>query len=280
MLGLSYYQKGRPMVFQKFMSNIRAKKSLGQNFLMHARTAERIADGAHIENQTVLEIGPGTGMLTKPLLARATHVVAIETDKALAEKLTETFASDISEKKLTLIVGDVRTFDTASITRPYALVANIPYYITGEIIRTFLTTKNKPTSITILVQKEVAERIARSKKESLLSIAVKTYGVPAYLFTVPRGAFVPAPSVDSAVLTITGIHMPFKNEQEETRFFEILRAGFAHKRKLLAGNLTAVAKKETISKAYTASNIPPKARAEDLSLSVWQNLVQNLSAVD
>ena len=254
-----------------------AKKSLGQHFLMHARTAERIADAAEIEGRTVLEIGPGTGMLTRPLIARAKNVIAVEADRALAQALRETFASEIASGRLEVVAGDIRAFDPGSIREPYALVANIPYYITGEIIRTFLGAKKKPGSMTLLVQKEVAERIARSKKESLLSIAVKTYGTPKYLFTVPKGAFVPAPSVDSAVLTITDIRMPFASAGEETRFFEVLRAGFAHKRKLLAGNLSVIAGRETLMRAFERAGIAEKARAEDVPLASWRALARMLA---
>jgi 16S rRNA (adenine1518-N6/adenine1519-N6)-dimethyltransferase len=254
-----------------------AKKSLGQNFLMHARIAERIADSADINGKAVLEIGPGTGMLTKPLLSHAKRVVAVEADAALAEKLLETFADEIKKGKLELITGDIREFDASKMREPYSLVANIPYYITGDIIRRFLEAEAKPESMTLLVQKEVAERIARAKKESILSISVKVFGAPKYLFTVPRGAFVPAPNVDSAVLRIADIRDPFGSKREEGRFFDIVRAGFAHKRKFLAGNLTEVAPKEAVLAAFSALSIPDKARAEDISLETWKNLARELA---
>ncbi|HRH24590.1 MAG TPA: 16S rRNA (adenine(1518)-N(6)/adenine(1519)-N(6))-dimethyltransferase RsmA [Candidatus Paceibacterota bacterium] len=256
---------------------MRAKKSLGQNFLMHARIAERIADAALLTaNDTVLEIGPGTGMLTRPLLARARRVVAVEADHTLIATLEETFATEIKEKKLTLVYGDIRAFDPASIGEPYALVANIPYYITGEIIRSFLGATHAPFTMTLLVQKEVAERIARSKKESILSLAVKVYGDPKYSFTVPRGAFLPAPNVDSAVLTITNIKNPFSSKNTETFFFDLLHAGFAHKRKLLIRNLEAVADASLLTTAFAEASISEKARAEDLSLATWKKLAQLL----
>lgn len=258
---------------------MRAKKSLGQNFLMHARIAERIADAAGIASgDTVLEIGPGTGMLTRPLLARAKKVIAVEADHELTEKLQETFAKEIGEGRLELAYGDIRSFDPASIKGAYALVANIPYYITGEIIRMFLSAKHKPRSMTLLVQKEVAERIARAKKESLLSLSVKAYGTPKYQFTVPRGAFLPAPSVDSAVLSVFDIRGDaFSSAEEEKRFFAILHAGFAHKRKLLIRNLETVASPEAVKNAFAGAKIPEKARAEDLALDSWRNLARFLA---
>ena len=174
---------------------MRAKKSLGQNFLMHQAVADRIADTAQLTSKdTVLEIGPGTGKLTRALLARAGKVVAVEADNELPKQLAETFADDIAERKLELIHGDIRDFDESALPVGYKLVSNIPYYLTGELIRRFLENERQPSSITFLVQKEVAERIVRDPKESLLSLSVKAYGTPEYAFTVPRGAFSPAPS--------------------------------------------------------------------------------------
>lgn len=253
------------------------KKSLGQNFLMHQATADRIADAAELTPaDTVLEVGPGTGMLTRALLARAGKVIAVEADRELVPKLSETFAQEIAAGKLVLIEGDIREFDLSSVGCPYHVAANIPYYITGELIRQLLTSSSQPRSLTLLVQKEVAERIARSKKESLLSLSVKVYGTPSYRFTVPRGAFFPAPNVDSAVLTVRNIQRPFNTEAEEARFFKILHAGFAHKRKFLKGNLRAIASEEAIAGAFQAAGLTEKVRPEDVPLGAWNVLTEKL----
>lgn len=252
---------------------MRAKKSLGQNFLMHAQIAERIALGSGVgKGDTVLEIGPGTGMLTAPLLKLAGHVIAIEADGELEGTLTERFATEIAEGTLALVVGDIRTYDPSVIGKPYAVVANIPYYITGEIIRQFLSASHKPASMTLLVQKEVAERIAREPKGSILSIAVRAYGNPSYLFTVPRGAFVPAPNVDSAVLHIADITDRFGSVEAEERFFTVLKAGFAHKRKRLAKNLEVVTTPERIAEAFASLSLSKDVRAEELSVDEWTAL--------
>ena len=249
------------------------KKSLGQNFLMHRQTAERIAEAAKISpEQTVLEIGPGTGMLTRALLDKAAKVVAIEADAELIPQLEEKFTTELEAGKLVLISSDIRSFDPKALESPYVLVANIPYYITGELIRKFLTTKNKPLSITFLVQKEVAVRIARSKKESLLSLSVKAFGTPKYCFTVPKGAFSPAPSIDSAVLTISSIHSPFSTDLIESHFFDILHAGFAHKRKQLQNNLADFFTTNSIAEAFKLTQLSPTIRAEDVPLSAWFEL--------
>ena len=244
-----------------------AKKSLGQNFLMHARIAERIALTAQLSSDdTAFEIGPGTGMLTRELLKLAGKVIALEADDELFGKLQTDFADDIAAGRLELIHGDIRTFAIETLPKGYALVANIPYYLTGEIFRMFLTAPNQPRAMTLLVQKEVAERIARSPKESILSLSVKAYGTPKLEFTVPRGAFNPAPNVDSAVLTIRDISRKhFASREQEEKFFTLLHAGFAHKRKFVRKNIEEA--------GLLAGDIPEKARAEDLPLSAWLALL-------
>ncbi len=253
---------------------MRAKKSLGQNFLMHARIAERIALAAKLApSDVVLEIGPGTGMLTKELLKLCRKVIAVEADGGLFEKLQNDFADEIRDGKLEIIHDDIRNwnfemylnsrYSVKEGTREYQVVANIPYYLTGEIFRMFLESENQPSSMTLLVQKEVADRIvARDGKESILSLSVKAYGTPKREFLVPRGAFIPAPNVDSAVLTIRNISRKnFATKAEEKKFFELIHAGFAHKRKFVRNNLSEA--------KLLYGDIPDKARAEDLSLSMW-----------
>src|SRR3989344_3592994 len=230
---------------------MRAKKSLGQNFLMHARIAERIVLVSGVDkNSVVLEVGPGTGMLTRVLLQRAGKVVAVEADYELFEKLQTDFAHEIANGRLKLIYGDIRNWNFETHlnsrysvkdgykTKRYDVVANIPYYLTGEIFRMFLEAPNQSSSMTLLVQKEVADRIvARDGKESILSLSVKAYGTPKREFLVPRGAFKPAPNVDSAVLTIRDISKRFFDGISEETFFAVVHAGFASKRKQLKGNL-------------------------------------------
>lgn len=254
-----------------------AKKSLGQNFLMHRQTAERIVAASGVPvGSLVLEIGPGTGMLTRELLRAGYRVLAVEADNALAPELEEAFSEEIASGALTVVHGDIRNFDTRTIAEPYHIVANIPYYITGEIIRQFLTAPNQPRSMALLVQKEVAERVARERKGSLLSLSIKAFGTPAYAFTVPRGAFRPAPNVDSAVLVISNIGREGFLEGEEERFFAVLRAGFAHKRKRLLKNLEEYWDKEGVRSAAALAGVAGGARAEELTLDAWRALARAL----
>ncbi len=253
-----------------YASVVKAKKSLGQHFLMHRSTAERIVAAAKLPpGAAVFEIGPGRGILTNVLLAQGHIVTAVEADRALARELRALFADEIARKKLTVVEGDAREYSLAELPRPYHVVANIPYYLTGELIRQLLESPYKPESMTLLVQKEVAERIARSKKESILSLSIKAYGIPTYAFTVPKGAFIPPPKVDSAVLSIREISAGrFSSSEQEKKFFSLVRGGFAHKRKFVVNNL-----KEA---GFIVTTLPPKSRAEDLSLSDWTRLSQKV----
>ena len=256
---------------------MRAKKSLGQHFLMHRSICERIVIASKVTSKdTVLEIGPGKGILTRALLSKVKCVVAVEADDALYEQLKDTFSEEIKAKRLLLIHDDIREWNRKDLTGTYHVVANIPYYITGEIIRSFLESAKKPSSMTLLVQKEVAERVARTQKESLLSLSIKLYGLPTYCFTVSKGAFLPPPKVDSAVLSIQNIKKPPLAGKTEKKFFEVLHAGFGQKRKRLAKNLEKVATKAKITKAFEKANLGENVRAEELSIKDWSTLVKNL----
>jgi 16S rRNA (adenine1518-N6/adenine1519-N6)-dimethyltransferase len=259
------------------------KKSLGQHFLHNAHYLEAVAKAAGIKKgSVVLEIGPGDGALTAVLLAHGAHVVAVEKDRRLIPVLTETFAAEIKNKTLTIVEADALEFEPSEyIKGSYAVVGNIPYYITGALIRKYLTAKAQPNTLVFLIQKEVAERIAhhgaasKKIKESILSLSVKAYGEPKYIATVPRGAFVPPPKVDSAILAVTGVSRKnFKNEEAEELFFTQVRAGFAQKRKLLRRNLETVLGKEA-AEALIKAGIAIDARAEDIPLEKWLALLSH-----
>lgn len=259
------------------MEKIRAKKSLGQNFLRSKKALDSIIEAGDIKNtDTILEIGPGEGILTKRLLEKAGHVVAIEKDNRLISGLRAQFVQEISDRKLELIEADILSYKL-QVTN-YKLIANIPYYVTGEIIRKFLESENQPEKIVLLLQKEVAQRIvARDKKESILSLSVKIYGEPRYVATVQKESFSPKPKVDSAILSISNISKTnFKNTTEE-RFFSIVKAGFAQKRKKLINNLQKIALKDILEKVFRELNLDQNTRAEDMSLELWLKLTESLN---
>jgi len=260
---------------------VKPKKSLGQNFLTDKKIAESIAlSGDVSKKDVVLEVGPGKGILTEFLVKYAKKVIAVEKDRELFLFLSEKFANEIKNEKLILISEDILNFDftTHKIKEgDYKLIANIPYNLTGLLFRLFLETGPRPKTIIFMIQKEVAERIiARDKKESVLSISVKTYGTPKIVRRVSAGSFFPKPNVDSAVLAIKNIKSPFKNKKEEGGFFKILKAGFSSKRKKISSNLTLVAKKENISKAFTKLKLDTNMRAEDLSTETFLLLTKEL----
>jgi 16S rRNA (adenine1518-N6/adenine1519-N6)-dimethyltransferase len=251
------------------------KKSLGQHFLNPGAHTHAIAEAVEIvPGELVVEIGPGEGVLTRELLERGARVIVVEKDSRLIPFLAETFRDEVQSGQLQIIEGDALEFALPKKlqTSVYKVVGNIPYYITGALLRAFLSAKHQPKTLVFLIQKEVAERIARSKKESLLSLSVKAYGEPQYIKTVPRGAFSPAPKVDSAVLRVRDISRAnFKNKLTEQRFFDLIHAGFAQKRKLLVRNLENVLGTKA-PEALQQAGIPQNARAEDVPLEQWLHL--------
>ena len=260
-----------------------AKKSMGQNFLKSKEALFRMCTASELNDKdVVVEIGPGKGALTEKLLEKARKVIAIEKDRDLMEILNEKFENEIKSRKLILLNEDILNFNPEKFKigeGKYKIVANIPYNITGLIIRKFLSEVVKPISMTLLVQKEVAERIvARDGKESILSLSVKVYGEPKYIMKVHKRFFSPAPKVDSAIIHIANIgNKYFKDKKDEDVFFQIIKAGFAHKRKVLHKNLEDLKYmevglpyiKEKIDEIFTKLDINMKARAEDIKFEKW-----------
>jgi 16S rRNA (adenine1518-N6/adenine1519-N6)-dimethyltransferase len=280
---------------------MQAKKSLGQNFLKSKAALREIVEAADIQtDDIILEIGPGKGILTAALLEKISsteigiknRIVAIEKDDRLISNLQEMFATEIADKRLEIIHGDILEIDPRAlglIAGKYKIVANIPYYITGQFLRMFLSGDCQPSRMVLMLQKEVAKRIvARDKKESVLSISVKAYGQPKYISTVEAKYFSPEPKVDSAILLIEQISKEFfttdfkrdgsekEKEQKEKHFFSFVKKGFLHKRKMLAQNLEIpLVKRDEIFSKIGANT---KVRAEDISLEQWKKLLTLVSS--
>jgi 16S rRNA (adenine1518-N6/adenine1519-N6)-dimethyltransferase len=259
---------------------IQAKKSLGQHFLKSKRALALIVEAGEVtDKDTVLEIGPGKGALTEKLLASGCQLIAVEKDDELLEFLKQKFAKEIVSGQLTLIRDDIMNFEPLSHklgARSYKLVANIPYNITGAILKKFLGAERQPKNIVLLVQKEVAERISRERKESILSLSVKAYGEPRYVETVKAGSFVPSPQVDSAIIAITNISKNFFKDVSEKEFFEIVHVGFKSKRKKLSSNLTTIWEKGSVSETFSKLKLNENLRAEDVNIETWQKIAKNL----
>lgn len=280
---------------------IPAKKSLGQNFLKSKEALHALITAGGIQSEDIiLEVGPGKGILTRELVKAAQKVIAIEKDHRLIQALISEFSQEIAAGKLKIIEGDILEFDPESLCQEgeeYKIIANIPYYITGTFLQKFLESTFQPERMVLMVQKEVAHRIvARDGKESILSISVKAYGTPTYIMTVKAKYFSPQPKVDSAIILIENISKEFFKDFSEADFFRIVKAGFAHKRKMLVNNLGEALKgvalrgdkrqsRDTTSRLsitafvreiLTQCGINEKARAEDLSLSQWRKIVIGL----
>jgi 16S rRNA (adenine1518-N6/adenine1519-N6)-dimethyltransferase len=245
-------------------------KSLGQHWLRDRETLAHIADCAELSSSdTVLEIGPGLGTLTSELLRRAGKVIAVEFDSELARKLPAQFPG----KNLEVIQGDILKFDLSTLPTGYKVVANVPYYITSKIVQMLMTAANKPSTVVLLVQKEVAERLAaRSGDMSILAISAQVFADVTLGDKVPAKLFTPPPKVDSQVVVLKTRRLPFFDKVNEADFFRI--AGFSAKRKKLRSSLSGGLK---ISKAEVEAilgevGINPDARAETLDLNAWVRL--------
>ena len=264
---------------------IKAKKSLGQNFLKDDAVLQRIIESANLsKNDVVIEIGPGQGVLTELLAQKCKKVIAIELDDRLIEMLrnklrnkenVEIIHNDILKINLPELVSKYEIQDTR-----YKTVANIPYYITAPIIRLLLETKIPPSEMILMVQKEVAERIcAKAGEMSILAVSVQYYAQPEYLFTVPKTAFDPMPKVDSAVIRIvTSNQQPVISKKNNRDFFRVVRAGFSAKRKTLVNNLANGLQldKKTVEEKLIAFGFSKNTRAQELGVEDWQKLIEFL----
>lgn len=248
------------------------KKELGQHWLRDRDILAAIADSVPISSSdTVLEIGPGLGTLTSELLRRSDNVVAVEFDKDLARKLPGQFPG----KNLTVHNQDILQFNFDTLPEGYVVVANVPYYITSKIVERLVTAKNKPRAAVLLVQKEVAERIASDAGDmSLLALSAQIYAVAELGIEVPREYFTPPPKVDSQVVILTTRDKALVDTNSQKSFWRVARAGFAAKRKKLRSSIAAglAIEKADAEVLLAKASIDSDARAEDLSIDDWLRL--------
>ncbi len=268
--------------------DLRPAKSLGQNFLMDKNILKKIIFFANVgKNDVVVEVGPGTGVLTAELLKEAKLVYAVEKDKRAASILKASFKEKDNKlkRKLELIEGDILKEDLEKLglkDGKYKVVANIPYNITSAIIRKFLSGNIKPKEMILLVQKEVAQRIvSRPPDMSVLSVSVLFYGKPKILAFVSKNCFWPRPKVDSAILKITAEPDRFPYEpQKEDLFFKLVKAGFSAKRKQLKNNLAKGLNLDVELAEYILleAGLKKESRAQELSIDDWLELYKFLEA--
>lgn len=252
-----------------------AKKSLGQNFLYDRAILSEIIEAARIQPEdTVIEIGPGHGTMTKLLAEKARKLIAIELDHELCVKL-------VGELKgfnnIDLVEGDAMKFNYEEVGR-FKVVANIPYYITTPVIFRLLEAKQQLESMTLTIQKEVAERIVAppgGKDYGVLSIALQCYALPALKFMVPKEAFHPVPKVDSAVVHISLRETPLVSVADEAFFFKVVRTAFSQRRKTLSNSLKPFG--PTVRDVLAETGIDPQRRPETLSIEEFKKIAELLS---
>lgn len=252
-------------------AGINPKKSLGQNFLFDPSILTRIVEaGATSNTDNVVEVGSGLGTLTQALAQQAEHVTAIELDNRILPLLQQQVSA---YDNVSVVHGDVLELDPAGFypNQPYKVIANVPYYITGAILRHFLTSPAKPSLVVLTVQKEVAERVtARPGQLSLLAVSVQYYGSVEIVSDIKAGAFWPRPEIDSAIIRVDLSQPPVPPVNNEKAFFRLVKTGYAQKRKQLQKNLRSLGlPRDTIHTALTQANIAPNRRAQTLSIPEW-----------
>ena len=260
----------------------RAKKSLGQNFLVDSRIRTKIVDAADISSDdTIVEVGPGRGFLTRALAERAGRVVAVELDDGLVPRLRETFADS---HNVEIVHGDARDIDIDSLVgaaADYKVVANLPYYAATPIVRRFLESTHKPKTLVVMVQREVGQEMtACPGKMGILSVATQVYGKPRIVTFVPPRAFRPSPNVTSAVVRIDTYAEPAVAFESAERFFTLVRAGFSARRKQIHNSLRngLEGDPDAVLTMLESAGISPARRAQTLSIEEWGQLYREYAS--
>lgn len=262
----------------------RAKKRLGQHWLDDESAVQRIIEAAELTgDETVIEVGPGPGVLTPGLAAAAGKIIAIELDADVLPTLEKATAG---LNNLEIKQADILGIDPVEFPDPYEVVGNVPYYITSAIIRHFMETAHRPRAITVTIQAEVAERIAATPpKMSVLAVSVQLYGQPKIVGRIGRKSFRPAPDVDSAILRIEDIGDNLAKTLDgvsEEQFFKVVRAGFAEKRKQLHNTLAhnLALSHEVAAQVLVKSGIDAVRRAETLTIAEWVQLSRAIQSTN
>jgi 16S rRNA (adenine1518-N6/adenine1519-N6)-dimethyltransferase len=254
------------------MNEPNPKKSLGQHWLDDPASLQAMCEAAEITaDDTVLEIGPGLGTLTKLLVEQAREVVAVEFDEYLAKMLP----NRISSSSLTVKQQDILSFDFTTLPADFKVVANIPYYLTSHLVRVLSETANQPAVAVLLVQKEVAQRVdAQPGDMSLLSVTAQFYWQTGVGPIVPAELFTPPPKVDSQILILERRPQPLFPDVDPAKFFRLVKAGFSERRKMLRSSLSGgmhISKPDAES-LLTTAGIDPNLRAQALSIQDWHKL--------
>jgi 16S rRNA (adenine1518-N6/adenine1519-N6)-dimethyltransferase len=259
----------------------KAKKSLGQHWLNDNASLNAICDAADVqEGDHILEIGPGQGSLTNKLLQRGAHVIAVELDETLAKNLPHRVsATPGTHLSLEVVQGNILEFNLTILPPGYKVVANIPYYLTSNLLRVLCESSNPPSAVALLVQKEVAQRIAaKPGNMSVLSVSAQLYYTPTLGQIVPAKLFTPPPKVDSQIISLTLRHKPLFKDLDGKKFFSVVKAGFSSRRKKLRSSLSGGLhiNKEEADELLIKAGINGNLRAQELSLEDWYKMYKSL----
>lgn len=262
------------------MSLPSTNKSLGQHWLVDIAALQSIYDAGDIgPDDTVLEVGPGPGALTQLLVAGARDVIAVEFDAALADALPDR----VSAQNLRVVNQDILKFDLTTLPNNYKVVANIPYYLTSNLVRMLSESSNPACLAVLLIQKEVAERVAATPGQmSLLSVSAQFYWHAELGIDVPASMFVPPPKVDSQVLILKRRETPLFPDVDDKRFFRLVKAGFAARRKTLLNSLSGGLRldKAAVTGLLSDADIDASLRPQALSLDQWYELYRQANAAE
>jgi len=261
-----------PFLKQKLRKlGLSAKKSFGQNFLVNQNILQQICEAATIQpDETVVEIGPGPGGLTQYLLEKTKKLIAVELDSDMVKLLKNNLREFTN-----LEIVHQNALDYFPEEKNYKIVANIPYHITSPLLRHYLLEmKNQPLLVVLMIQDEVARKITDPKNESVLSLQVKVFGEPKYLFKVPQEDFFPVPKIDSAVISIQSFAQPLVQKTDLDNFFKVVKIGFRQKRKKLINSFLAMNhfSKTELEKIFQQAGVDSNRRPQTLSIEEWKKL--------
>jgi len=256
---------------------VHPKKSLGQHWLFDDSSLEAMISAGDVKaGDVVLEVGPGLGTLTIKLCRVAKRVIAVELDDSLAASLPD----KVKSNNLEVVHQSILDFDYSSLPSGYKVIANIPYYLTSNLLRKLLEAENKPANISLLIQKEVAERVVASPgKMSILSVSVQFYADAELCEEVPAKLFTPPPKVDSQIIKISPRPQPLFTDVSEKDFFKVVRAGFSEKRKKLRSSLSGGLQisKDQADETLKNAGISQNARAQELTIEDWRRICLNIN---
>ncbi len=256
-----------------------AKKTLGQHWLKDELILDQTVGLASLtQDQLVLEIGPGLGDLTRRILKQSDRLITVEIDQELGRLLKQKFTQEIQSKQLQLINQDIRKFNFSSLENNYKIIANIPYYLTSNLLKNLTEIENKPIQAVLLVQEEVARRItAKQGDYSILSISLGLYYRAQYGFKIDKNSFEPSPKIDSATVVLYRLDKPLFEDIDHQKFLNFIKISFKQKRKKIINAMSVYRSKTLLLEVFDQLDLSESLRCQNLSLQNWHDLFIKLN---